>query len=77
MEGAYVVHTARFEGQIRTDRMPALVAVHTSAGHFRTLDDDQLLRLVLPHTAFLVGAGGGSEQLVFLNAADRDGFPVR
>jgi hypothetical protein len=77
MEGALVVHTTHFKDGIRTNQMLALVAVHTTPGHFRTLDDDQLLLLVSPHTAFLVGAGRGSEQLVFLIASDRGGFLVR
>jgi hypothetical protein len=50
--------------------------VETTSGHFRMINDQQLLALVAAHPAVLVRTGPNSEQLVFANPRDAKGFPL-
>lgn len=67
---------------LSADRLVASVATAdivqtTATGRgFREIDDDQLLALVAPRPAALVRLGPHSAELVFVNPADQDGFPV-
>lgn len=53
-----------------------LVRTTATSGGFQAIDDNQLLALVAPRPAVLVGTGPHSEELVFVNPEDRKGFPV-
>ena len=46
------------------------------AGEFREINDDQLLALTGQKPVILIRTGPDSEELVFVNPADRRGFPV-
>jgi hypothetical protein len=50
--------------------------VETTPGQFRLINDQQLLALVAAHPAVLVRTGPNSEQLVFANPQDANGFPL-
>jgi hypothetical protein len=50
--------------------------LNTQAGGFKILGDDELLAFLAGHPAALVRRGNGSADLVFVNPADKDGFPV-
>jgi hypothetical protein len=50
--------------------------LNTQAGGFKILGDDELLACLAGHPAALVRRGNGSVELVFVNPADKDGFPV-
>jgi hypothetical protein len=45
-------------------------------GDYREIGDNDLLALVAPRPAVLVGCGPYCEQLIFLNPEDERGFPV-
>ncbi|HTR40796.1 MAG TPA: hypothetical protein VMH87_04210 [Pseudomonadales bacterium] len=55
---------------------PTVAVVETTSGHFRVINDQQLLALVAAHPAVLVRTGPHSEQLVFANPNDAKGFPL-
>lgn len=55
---------------------PTVAVVETTSGHFRIINDQQLLALVAAHPAVLVRTGPHSEQLVFANPNDAKGFPL-
>jgi len=50
--------------------------IQTTTGNFRVLNDDELLALVASHPAVLIRTGPHSEELVFVNPQDANGFPV-
>ncbi len=54
----------------------AFTAIHTKAGGFKILGDDELLACLTKHPAALVRRGNGSADLVFVNPADMEGFEV-
>jgi len=55
---------------------PTIEVVGTTTGNFRVINDEQLLALVAAHPAVLVRTGPHSEELVFANPADAQGFPL-
>jgi hypothetical protein len=64
------------------DRLVASIATveriqtTASSGGFSVIDDAQLLALIAPRPAVLIGVGPQQEALVFVNPEDRKGFPV-
>ena len=66
-----------------TERVVQTIAftqqVHTEKGHlpFRMIDDRELLALAGEGRAALVRVGPETEELIFLNPNDANGFPVR
>ena len=55
----------------------SVTLVQSSAGTYSILGDDQLLALLAGRPAVLVRRGVFDAELVFVNPADRDGFPVQ
>ena len=51
-------------------------AVHTKAGGFKILGDDELLAFLEGHPAALIRRGNGNADLVFVNPADMMGFAM-
>jgi len=51
-------------------------AIHTKAGGFKLMDDNELLAFLTKHPAALVRRSNGSADLVFVNPADMEGFEV-
>ena len=54
----------------------AFAVVISQSGGFKILGDDELLGCLAGHPAALVRKEGGGAELVFVNPADRHGFPV-
>ena len=50
---------------------PQFVTIATTSGHFRIINDEQLLSLLGPVPVALVRTGPNSEELVFANPADQ------
>ena len=53
-----------------------VVETTAGSGNYREINDDELLALASPRPAALVRLGPGSEQLVFADSADENGFPA-
>ncbi len=72
-----ITTTRRFQNVRRNAAATRSSIVHTDSEHhiFRTINDDELLALVAPGTAVLVGVGHDAEELVFVDPDD-SGFPV-
>ena len=72
-----VVTTRPFSGAELAEPTSARVEiVQTTHGHYRLINDEQLLALVAPLAGALVRVGPHSERLVFANAAEGKGFPA-
>lgn len=73
-----VVRTHPFlKSQPTAPLMSSVQIVRTTPGHYRVIDDDQLLALAAPMGPALVRLGPHSEELVFANPHEQNGSASR
>lgn len=71
-----LVSTKGFSATGLAASVPKVVEVATISGGFRLINDDELLSLLADKPAVLIRTGPHSEELVFANPEDQNGFPL-
>lgn len=70
-----VLSTQQTVEQVKSSQF-TIATIHTQEDGYRLVDDNELLRILAGHPAALVRQGDGHAELVFVNPADMEGFPV-
>ena len=78
LPAAAIVRTQPLAGDLIVRSVASVAVVHTTpnSGHFRNINDEELLALVAPRPAALVRVGPHEEKLIFVNPGDQKDFPV-
>jgi hypothetical protein len=71
-----IITTRQFSDSQLVASISTVVQVSTTSGGFRQINDDELLALVSGKPAVLIRTGPHSEELVFANPKDQNGFPL-
>jgi hypothetical protein len=71
-----IVTTRHFPDLQLAGSVPAVVQIATTSRGYTQINDSQLLSLLAQRPALLVRTGPHSEELVFADPSDRNGFPA-